>query len=195
MPPRDATTLYSDLPAAHTLTPGQGLVISDINGRAAPQKCDVQCEKRGRGKRRPDQPPAPRDWRVQVEIYPVDVKVKQKGRYQPSPKAAKVKPGKKQKIVSLSDKSRRALVFTARNVTGLTHMITLTYPSDFPSDGQTVKKHLERFRHWLTRRGIGGMWVLEFQSRGAPHFHIWTDGAVNKKDLSEAWYSIVASGD
>lgn len=57
-------------------------------------------------------------------------------------------------------------------------MITLTYPGDWLAvapDGKTVKKHLtslfKRFaRAW--GRDWAGVWKLEFQQRGAPHFHL-----------------------
>lgn len=57
-------------------------------------------------------------------------------------------------------------------------MITLTYPGDWLAvapDGKTVKKHLtslfKRFaRAW--GRDWAGVWKLEFQARGAPHFHL-----------------------
>jgi hypothetical protein len=188
MPPRDIETAYRNLPDAHTLTPGQGLVISAISGRAVSQKQRKQAHV--------DQPPAPSEWRVEIAIFPRDVRVKQRGRYQPPPAVAKAKAKvKRQKIVCLSSKSRRALTFEAGNIEGLTHMLTLTYPADFPTDGRVVKKHLEKLRHWLTRRGIGGLWVLEFQARGAPHFHVWTNGDVDKRELSQIWYAIVGSGD
>lgn len=57
-------------------------------------------------------------------------------------------------------------------------MVTLTYPSDWATvapDGATVKRHLDQFWKRL-ERAFGGpvrvVWKLEFQRRGAPHFHI-----------------------
>ncbi|MFJ9448653.1 hypothetical protein ACIRRH_43740 [Kitasatospora sp. NPDC101235] len=57
-------------------------------------------------------------------------------------------------------------------------MVTLTYPGEWESvagDGKEVKRHLVTFlkryeRAWGGR--IVGVWKLEFQRRGAPHFHI-----------------------
>lgn len=57
-------------------------------------------------------------------------------------------------------------------------MLTLTYPGDWLTvapDGKAVKKHLEAFKmRWSRRFGskIMGVWKMEFQRRGAPHFHL-----------------------
>lgn len=55
-------------------------------------------------------------------------------------------------------------------------MITLTYPSVFPADGNIVKADLN---YMLTRmrkqvKGFSYLWFLEFQERGAPHLHVLT---------------------
>jgi len=110
-------------------------------------------------------------------------------------------------ITQFSKKSRQRLAFVASNtdVTFRT-MITLTYPFQYPSDGKTVKEHFHAFLAWL-RRDTGGLsylWFLEFQRRGAPHFHILISTsmprtAVNKTAfrfrVSSTWYRIVNSGD
>lgn len=57
-------------------------------------------------------------------------------------------------------------------------MVTLTYPGDWVAvapDGPTVKRHLKAFfqryeRAWSEK--WRGVWKLEFQRRGAPHFHL-----------------------
>jgi hypothetical protein len=54
---------------------------------------------------------------------------------------------------------------------------TLTYPGRFPASGIVAKKHLDTFFKRLKRHclGIGGValsWKMEFQRRGAPHFHL-----------------------
>jgi len=53
-------------------------------------------------------------------------------------------------------------------------MLTLTYQY-FDGDGTTSKSHLDAFLHSLRRRGIKYLWVLEFQKRGTPHYHVWMD--------------------
>jgi len=104
-------------------------------------------------------------------------------------------------------------------------MLTITYPKAFESDGREVKRHLHNIIKWLRRnyRGIRGIWFLEFQTRGAPHFHFLLDidisvfgEVITKKrtrkhdshtsqsyrtvqsvenKASLAWYRIVGSGD
>lgn len=80
---------------------------------------------------------------------------------------------------------------------------TLTYPTEFPCDGRQVKRHLEAFRSRFERRfgKQAVVWKLEFQRRGAPHFHLLLSlpGSVDVLEfrawLSEAWYGVVGSGD
>ena len=51
----------------------------------------------------------------------------------------------------------------------------LTYHNQGPKDGKEAKAHLNSFLKVLKRAypGIGYIWVLEFQVRGVPHFHIF----------------------
>lgn len=81
------------------------------------------------------------------------------------------------------------------------YMVTLTYPCGYPSDGEQVKQHLRIFLQKLKRDAgnreceYSAFWFLEFQSRGAPHFHIFTTHDFNKKWVSRIWYDIVKSDD
>lgn len=89
-------------------------------------------------------------------------------------------------ITAWSRKSQRRMV---RRIATLDHsvmsrpgwvkaMVTLTYPGRweaFAPDGGTAKRHLKAFRAWWARRTEGldmGIWKLEFQKRGSPHFHL-----------------------
>ncbi len=101
------------------------------------------------------------------------------------------------KILGLSRKSRQRLTYKARNLEPgvIKIMLTLTYPGEFPTDGAKVKRDLAAMRKWLTRRGIAGLWMLEFQERGAPHFHFFLTGPVDKDEVSKQWYRIVGSND
>lgn len=75
-----------------------------------------------------------------------------------------------------------------------TVMVTLTYPDDYPTDGQTVKAHLRALFERMRRKGClefdSWVWFLEFQQRGAPHFHILGTGWIPKGWLSDAWAEI-----
>ena len=110
-------------------------------------------------------------------------------------------------ITMFSKKSRRRLAFVASNTDVVFRtMLTLTYPLEYPSDGKTVKKHFHAFLSWL-RRDTGGtsyLWFLEFQKRGAPHFHILismpmpssvADRSAFRLRMSWTWYRLVGSGD
>jgi len=66
-------------------------------------------------------------------------------------------------------------------------MLTLTYPAEFPADGELVKRQWAAMRMWLVARGIGGLWFLEFQLRGAPHYHVLMTGRVDKNAVRSEW--------
>ena len=78
--------------------------------------------------------------------------------------------------------------------------VTLTYPVGFPATA-VAKSHLRRFRlAWFRRFGSAvGMWKLEYQRRGAPHFHLALACSVPVVEVrswvAATWYEIVASGD
>lgn len=83
-------------------------------------------------------------------------------------------------------------------------LVTLTYPRDFPTEFETYKSHLASFHKRLARaRGepIHAMWRLEFQKRGAPHYHILVlfESPVSVARLGQwcrrSWYEVVGSGD
>ena len=85
-------------------------------------------------------------------------------------------------------------------------LVTLTYPSEFPApeEYQIYKRHLDKFSKTLFRRGFSGYWVLEFQKRGAPHFHLilFRKGQKRgqslkaiKEMVTRRWYECVGSGD
>jgi hypothetical protein len=85
-------------------------------------------------------------------------------------------------------------------------MVTLTYPGFYPGNGAVCKEHLRRFLqelqrehsrcHQATQKGHhSSFWFLEFQQRGAPHFHIFTTWAPDKDWVAKRWYEIVGSED
>lgn len=55
--------------------------------------------------------------------------------------------------------------------------IHLTYPSEYPLNWRLWKLNLKEFKRLLMKRfpAAEGMWKLELQKRGAPHFHIILD--------------------
>ena len=74
---------------------------------------------------------------------------------------------------SQSSRSRLALLLTEATV-GFVSFVTLTYPADYSSDGREVKRQLNNVLTAMRARwsGLHYVWFLEFQFRGAPHFHL-----------------------
>jgi len=103
---------------------------------------------------------------------------------------------KRAKIINFSKRSLKRLKHLIRNSSNVwKSIVTLTYPAAFVPDGRLVKSHLNSFLQYLRRRKIKYLWVLEFQQRGAAHFHILVSDYINKNDLSNEWYNVVSSGD
>jgi hypothetical protein len=82
------------------------------------------------------------------------------------------------------------------------YMHTLTYPALYPTDGREVKYHLRRYcqelqriSKRLNRARTSIFWFIEFQSRGAPHFHLLTTDFYSYKRCAMLWYAIVGTGD
>ena len=106
------------------------------------------------------------------EIYPSAVRIVRDS-YRVNQKPCEPPP--RGTITAFSDASKRRLRFTAGNTsTPLISQFCLTYHKTCP-DGRTTKKHLNA---WLQRirtlfPDVAYLWVLEFQTRGVPHYHIW----------------------
>ncbi|MFA7345701.1 MAG: hypothetical protein WC003_15485 [Terrimicrobiaceae bacterium] len=127
-------------------------------------------------------------------------------------------------ITEFSEQSRYRLLHTVKNADcDFFCMVTLTYPAQWESDGRKVKLHLRAFIERMRRKwpAIDGVWFLEFQKRGAPHFHLllslklWEMGLLVERTrlhnklgkrqyrtvagvqemLSLWWFEIVGSGD
>lgn len=81
--------------------------------------------------------------------------------------------------------------------------LTLTYPRHFEADPKVWKEHLRRYqiawaRRWGTPRGL---WAMEFQRRGAPHFHLAVvqppavKVALLRRWSAHVWYELAGHGD
>ncbi|GAB6888977.1 hypothetical protein JCM13304A_24800 [Desulfothermus okinawensis JCM 13304] len=115
-------------------------------------------------------------------------------------------PPKRGKVKGFSKSSYnrlRKLLFSIQD--NPTLFITLTYPSVFP-DPKSSKEHLHSFKDLFAKKfpEAFGIWKLEPQKRGAPHYHLVIYGLHLKSKreflgfknwLSQAWYRIVKSGD
>lgn len=76
--------------------------------------------------------------------------------------------------------------------------VTLTYGEDYPN-AQTAKSNLraffERIRRATVLLNVSGVWRMEFQERGAPHFHIIFFGLpyIKKEKIQSMWAEITNS--
>ena len=77
----------------------------------------------------------------------------------------------------------------------MTHEIGLTYPKTFPVDGEIVKTHLHKIKLRLGYRDIKIFWFMEFQQRGAAHFHMLSNKEIDADELKKMWFEIVGSDD
>ena len=113
------------------------------------------------------------------------------------------------KVKGFSRQSRsrlmqRAAAINVRDMKHLPVLLTLTYPNDYPDDPAVYKRHLDAFHTALVREygKVGTIWKLEFQRRGAAHFHLmpYFKGDTGhtfafRQWCKRTWYRIVGSGD
>lgn len=105
-----------------------------------------------------------------VEVYESTVVVKRFGNRQTG-------GGQRGQIMNLSSGSLARLAFTAFNTPAhFPSMMTLTEPAKYSTDGRKVKQRFKNFVDWYRFNFPGQLflWWLEFQKRGAPHFHVLT---------------------
>jgi len=133
---------------------------------------------------------------MQAELWRNDVTVS----YSPGD-SEKPEKGERGEISELSRASLKRLAFVAHN-TAVTFdtLTTLTYPAKWESDGRKVKRQFYNWLKWSKRicRVESYLWALEFQKRGAPHFHVFTAGGLllkSKLAVSTEWYYQVGSND
>lgn len=109
-------------------------------------------------------------------------------------------------ILEWSSRSRSRMLeaFAAVDWTSLVRagtvlaMVTLTYPGQWETlapSGRHAKRHLQTFRRrWRDVLGwrLDGAWKLEFQRRGAPHFHLLVPvPAMVRGRTFETWLSLL----
>jgi hypothetical protein len=113
------------------------------------------------------------------------------------------------RITEFSAASRSRLKHTFgrldREALGRALLLTLTYPAEFPApeDHAVYKAHLHRFKIALRRRWplCSGIWKLEFQTRGAAHYHFMLFGLSHetldalRSWTRKTWYRIAHNGD
>lgn len=117
------------------------------------------------------------------------------------------KGGKRGKCQGFSLASRRRLIHKLATLHATGYVInftTLTYPNTYILDPQKWKEDLQIWAKRLGRafgdKVAGFVWRIEFQKRGAPHFHlmVWHTGLNTRLFRAwclRAWYEVVGSGD
>jgi hypothetical protein len=116
--------------------------------------------------------------------------------------------GTKKAVSGFSKQSRLRLMKLIRSLSVPPDFhVTLSYPSFYPADSETWKRHLDNFRRAVVRAfpEFWAIWKLEPQKRGAPHFHLMCSlGAEVREKMKKAdvykvlrsiWYEVVGSGD
>jgi len=76
-------------------------------------------------------------------------------------------------IGEMSHRSFQRLSLNLRNSSSLwKQSFCLTYHNNYPKTSKDVKRHLDTFLKFLRRKNLKYFWVLEFQKRGAVHYHL-----------------------
>ena len=92
-----------------------------------------------------------------------------------------------------------ALLASLRRDTSPPLFVTLTYPARWDPDPERWKRDLHAWVRRLLRRypHASVIWRLEFQERGAPHFHLLVFGVefIPARWVSRTWAEVVGSGD
>jgi len=126
-------------------------------------------------------------------VYSKDAHV---SRYYPTTPTPATDPGVRKAIFEFSDKSRAHLDHICCNSGHrIKAQVCLTYHDQNPTDGEQIKRDLDRFLKSYRRRfpGEGYLWVLEFQNRGVPHFHLFLTVMPSRemqKKFARSWVKI-----
>lgn len=145
-----------------------------------------------------------------VSVSPASIRISKRDLKSVGEKRDNWKP--REKVVKWSDKSRSKMVERLATLDyspfdipdSLLAFITLTYPADWLAvvpTARSAKKHLHSLRKRFERefeRPFYAVWKMEFQRRGAPHFHLLApvpSGMGFSEWLSHAWADIVKHPD
>ena len=101
-----------------------------------------------------------------------------------------------------SRKSRQRLMFIMTETEiEFESMVTLTYPREFGLNGLKVKKDLRKMLSVLQKcfgAYLAYAWIIEFQARGAPHFHLLLNVTPDNREryfVALAWAEICTKND
>lgn len=114
----------------------------------------------------------------------------------PSADGKTIPPGERGDIVEFSAQSRKRLMqlfasIDESAVRSTSVFLTLTYHLDWPSTPDGCRQQLQAFLKAFQRKfpQTAQIWRLEFQQRGAPHYHILAVGLpfVDKDWITSTW--------
>ena len=103
-------------------------------------------------------------------------------------------------ISGFSKKSRARLRFTAANSGHkIKTQFCMTYADVWPVNGRSLKADLNRFLTSVKKSfsGLEYLWIAEFQTRGCPHFHFFSNidlTPYNHELLTRKWHKIAGYG-
>jgi len=110
--------------------------------------------------------------------------------------------GNKHNITHFSAHAKSNMLYTVAKIRRdcLPSFVTLTYPKIYDSDCKAWKRDLHNFILRLNRAfpEVAGIWKLEPQKRGAPHYHllVWNISCSDLQDyVPYAWHDIAGDGD
>jgi hypothetical protein len=101
-------------------------------------------------------------------------------------------------ITGFSPRSRSRLRFAAKNAfPAVCSQFGLTYHETWPTDGRTCKAHLHAWLIAVNRilPDAKYLWLMEFQTRSAPHFHVFLTVPPDRfawEKLASAWVRITS---
>lgn len=131
-----------------------------------------------------------------IEIYPKSIRIKRPflGEKPEPPLRSDTT------IQSFSKKSRSRLRFTAANSGHkIKTQFCMTYGKQSPPEGRELKEHLRKFLNSVKKTfpRFEYIWIAEFQTRGVPHFHFFSNidhTPANHSTLSRKWHKIAGYG-
>jgi len=133
-----------------------------------------------------------------VDLYPVSARVIREPVFIDGNKIPPNRTGTE--IQGFSQKSRSRLRFTAANSGDIIiSQFCMTYGDVWPISGRSLKHDLVKFLKRLREqyKVLSYVWIAEFQTRGAPHFHFFSNlepTPQNHDKLLAAWYDIAGYG-
>ena len=112
------------------------------------------------------------------------------------PRAARGESSDREKSIEVACQRARKMVRLKLKAIRADHLVTLNYRENM-QDLERAQKDLQKFVRRVTAltsnaiRGFKYVLVIEYQKRGAIHFHIGVHGRQNVKMLRAIWYEIV----